>query len=614
MFFSVIMPTYNQASFIKRAINSLKSQTFKNWELIIINDGSTDETEDYASSFLKDTRVTYIKNIENKGLGAALNQGLALAKHEYVAYLPSDDYYYEEHLENFAKKFSSDPNIFLVFSGMAMESKDTMSFSPDKETKTIRENYSLQLVQTAHRKTNHKWVERNEWVTENLFLMYWRKLLGNGVFYSTQEITCFWTNHPWQRHKIVGENYGGSINLYRSFYKVKSPIKLRVSSYKFINEDELYSMYRGKLKPSENCLKILIVGELSYNPERIVALEESGHKLYGLWVNRPRFCFNYVGHLPFGNIEDVPYDNWQEKIEEIKPDIIYALLNFDAVPLAYEVLKKCAHLPFVWHFKEGPTLCLSHGTWNKLIYLFSCSDGNIFLNRIIKAWYEQFANMNQPSFIMDGDLPKDNFFTGDFSKKISLKDGAIHTIIAGRMVGLTIADLIELKNKNIHIHLYTENYYNSRENEIKMFIKAAPKHFHIHPHCSHLNWVKEFSKYDAGWLHSFKSQNEGNIMRASWDDLNIPARINTYMAAGIPVILKNNEKHIVATEYRIRELEIGILFNDINDLSEKLRNKELIKELSLNVHKHRMLFTFDHYVPELITFFRTVIEQKKRKQ
>ena len=58
--FSVIMPTYNQASFIRRAILSLQRQTYPNWELIIINDGCTDDTEMFISDFLNDERIVYI--------------------------------------------------------------------------------------------------------------------------------------------------------------------------------------------------------------------------------------------------------------------------------------------------------------------------------------------------------------------------------------------------------------------------------------------------------------------------------------------------------------------------------------------------------------------------
>ncbi|MCS2583326.1 glycosyltransferase family 2 protein [Bacteroides sp. BFG-551] len=99
-FFSVIMPTYNQAHFIRRAILSLYEQTYPNWELIIINDGCTDETEMFISDFLDDARVVYIKNENNQGLGYALNQGLKVAKFDLIAYLPSDDYYFENHPGN----------------------------------------------------------------------------------------------------------------------------------------------------------------------------------------------------------------------------------------------------------------------------------------------------------------------------------------------------------------------------------------------------------------------------------------------------------------------------------------------------------------------------------
>ena len=95
--FSVIMPTYNQSSFIRRAVLSLQKQSYKKWELIIINDGCTDATEEYLSDLLNDTKISYIKNDKNQGLGYALNQGLNRAKYDYIAYLPSDDFLYRNH-------------------------------------------------------------------------------------------------------------------------------------------------------------------------------------------------------------------------------------------------------------------------------------------------------------------------------------------------------------------------------------------------------------------------------------------------------------------------------------------------------------------------------------
>lgn len=135
--------------------------------------------------------------------------------------------------------------------------------------------------------------------------------------------------------------------------------------------------------------KNIVLGELAYNPERIYALEQAGHKLYGLWIPNPIFCFSTVGPLPFGHVEDIPFENWKEKIQEIKPDIIYGMLNFGAVHLAYDVMKACPDIPFVWHFKEGPSICLRQGMWDKLnILMYSCCGKNI-LEISVKAWFEQ---------------------------------------------------------------------------------------------------------------------------------------------------------------------------------------------------------------------------------
>lgn len=611
--FSVIMPTYNQASFIRRAIISLQQQTFTNWELIIINDGSTDDTVFFLSDFLENPNIKYIKNDNNMGLGYALNQGLAAANYKYIAYLPSDDFYYENHLETLMDKFISCSDAVLVFSGLRYYINDIMVGFPDTESIGLRKGHPLQLVQTAHKKTKDKWLEREEWVCESPFDMYWSKLINKGSFVPTKIISCFWTDHPHQRHKILGERYGGGLNQYRSFYSVKTPIKMKTSKYKFIDEVKFYEKFRDRsgLK-DKNSLKILLVGELAYNAERIYALEQAGHQLYGLWA-RPELTFNTVGKLPFGNVIDIPYEDYQRRIDEIKPDIIYALLNFVAVPLAYEVRKNIPDIPFVWHFKEGPSICLQRGLWDKLIYLFTYSDGIVYLNKETKDWIEMFTPKRETSFLLDGDIPKADFFGETTSKKLSEADGHIHTMVAGRLVGINPDDMHLLASHNIHLHLYTENYHNSREMLNNAMKSAAPNHFHTHPHVMQVNWTEEFSKYDAGWLHNLESNNKKNMFNVSWDDLNIPARTSTYAAAGLPVILRNNSDHIVAIQSKIEELGYGLFFNKLDDLITMLKDKRLMGELTKNAQKASSLFTFDHYVDSLTSFFRNVIKQKQNE-
>ena len=219
-------------------------------------------------------------------------------------------------------------------------------------------------------------MERSEMVTDDLFKMYWIKLLGSGSFIPTKEVTCEWISHPFQRHNIIINRSSGNLNKYRSFYNVGTPLKFCASGYNYVDEEKLYQDFRKKTVPQKNGLKILLVGELSYHPERIYALEEAGHQLYGLWTKDP--FYGMVGPIPFGNVKNVPHSDWRNEMKKIKPDIIYALLNFTAVPFAHEVLTADTGIPFVWHFKESPYTCRQLGTWDKLCDLFSNSDGQIF--------------------------------------------------------------------------------------------------------------------------------------------------------------------------------------------------------------------------------------------
>lgn len=217
---SVIMPTFNQAGFIRRAISSLFDQTFKDWELIIINDGCTDETELFIHDYLEHPEITYIKNKNNMGLGYSINNGLDIAKYDYIAYLPSDDFYDSNHLESLKQKLDKSENIVLAFSGLRYDDSPNAGILSYRKSQGVRPEYCLQLVQACHKKTDDRWIEREECVSEDLFFTFWRKLTGKGVFVPTDQVTCEWTNHPSQRHKIIGEKFGGGLNIYRHFYKV----------------------------------------------------------------------------------------------------------------------------------------------------------------------------------------------------------------------------------------------------------------------------------------------------------------------------------------------------------------------------------------------------------
>lgn len=95
--FSIILPTFNRQKMLAVAIQSVLDQSFQNWELLIIDDGSTDNTKGHVAQ-LEDARIHYYYQ-NNKGKSAARNRGVAEAKGEFICFLDSDDYYLGHHLE-----------------------------------------------------------------------------------------------------------------------------------------------------------------------------------------------------------------------------------------------------------------------------------------------------------------------------------------------------------------------------------------------------------------------------------------------------------------------------------------------------------------------------------
>lgn len=96
---SIIMPSYNTAKYIEESIKSVLVQTYTNWELIIVDDCSTDNTDEIVRSFLSDDRIKYFKHEKNSGAAVSRNKALREAKGKWIAFLDSDDLWLPEKLE-----------------------------------------------------------------------------------------------------------------------------------------------------------------------------------------------------------------------------------------------------------------------------------------------------------------------------------------------------------------------------------------------------------------------------------------------------------------------------------------------------------------------------------
>ena len=100
---SIIMPSYNTAGYIGETINSVLKQSYSNWELIIVDDCSPDNTDNVVESYLSDTRIKYLKNKKNSGAAVSRNKALREAKGRWIAFLDSDDLWMPEKLEKQVK-------------------------------------------------------------------------------------------------------------------------------------------------------------------------------------------------------------------------------------------------------------------------------------------------------------------------------------------------------------------------------------------------------------------------------------------------------------------------------------------------------------------------------
>lgn len=116
---SIIIPTHNRAEMLKEAINSVLSQTFTDYEVIVISDGSTDETDTVMAQFAaRDNRIKYISYKPAVNGGHARNRGILAAKGKYIAFLDDDDTWYSDKLEKQIKIFNNNTEIGLVTTGL----------------------------------------------------------------------------------------------------------------------------------------------------------------------------------------------------------------------------------------------------------------------------------------------------------------------------------------------------------------------------------------------------------------------------------------------------------------------------------------------------------------
>lgn len=142
---SIIMPSYNTADYIEASIESVRHQTYENWELIIVDDCSSDNTDEVVRPFLSDRRIRYLKNEQNSGAAISRNRALREAKGKWIAFLDSDDLWLPEKLEKQVSFMEQNGYHFSYTNyeeiNMAGEKTGVRVTGPKKITKTGMFNY-----------------------------------------------------------------------------------------------------------------------------------------------------------------------------------------------------------------------------------------------------------------------------------------------------------------------------------------------------------------------------------------------------------------------------------------------------------------------------------------
>ncbi len=650
---SILMPTFKHAWIIQRAIASVLWQDFTGWELLIIDDGSPDETNLAVEPYVADPRIHYQRLPRNGGLGAALNVATGQAQGEYLAYLPSDDLYHPDHLASLVAVLDAAPEVDLVYAGVRSHrhwwgwSGLTLHGAPlvglQGEEAVGREKQALAgtlaggdalgltnhnvfaLVQVLHRRASTsrmRWDERGQVVSDHLEPDFWRKLLSAGCrFASSGRVTCEWSDHPEQRHKIIAEAFGGLTPLpmprtgrglaaYRQYYGVPQGQSLnwQPSLGPRVDESRRYAaLARPPVALPTRRLKILLVGELGFNPERVLALEEAGHQLFATWIPSPE-PWDSASTLPIGAIEQVPWaSGWRSQLHEADPDVVYALLNVHALPLVHAVMEARIDVPVVFHFKESPQRALQLGLWRELDQILTRCAGQIFISQENLEWYGHHLPRavrldDDAVLVMDGDLPKRDWMTDDWTSTLSSVDGEVHTVSVGRPVNL--ARLAGFSTGGIHVHLYGSNFHSP---DVLRVAEQYPN-LHLHETVEPRNWVRELSRYDAAWVHDLYSDNDGDVRKASWGDLNLPARLGTYAAAGLPWLVRNDGRSATAVSALAARLGVGILYSGRDELLAQLRDGEEVAKCRAAMRANRHELSFDHHVGRLESFFNSVID------
>ncbi len=274
---SVLMSVYNGEEFIQESIDSILEQTFNDFELIIINDASTDKTEEIIEQY-DDNRIKLFNFSENRGVGAALNFGLSMVQGKYIAKADADDIYDSDRL--LKQKHYLDINEDITLVGSLIK-----YFPHNKDVKKSDQYKFIKSVQEIQHNKFTKWQE----ITEKI---YWYCCITHSTIMARSEII----KKIGYEDMRLGEDYKLFYDLNKQGYKMANLQEvlsmIRVSKVSLsTNKDLIYrALYNIKKEEINNLFssgKVYIWGAGSFGKNAFKIFKKENLDIYGFIDSNP---------------------------------------------------------------------------------------------------------------------------------------------------------------------------------------------------------------------------------------------------------------------------------------------------------------------------------------
>jgi glycosyltransferase involved in cell wall biosynthesis len=311
--FSVIIPLYNKSQFISRSIDSVLNQTFKEYEIIVINDGSTDGGEKLVKE--KYGNRVYLFHQDNQGVSSARNKGIAQAKFSYVSFLDADDYWHEGYLDAVQKVILKFPDVGIVGTGYTSKSFQPLDrleyyFLKDYFSQAIKNTFYFTSATTIKKSffENNPGFDPQLKMGEDLDVWFRANLFfGDGAYIFNQLV--YYGDEDEQRavNKIYKLEETLISKISKPDYYEKASGRSKTSKYQFeLFRDKwiyfnIFPLYRRKFnkEPLVKLLEVLpkrllFVRGFYLLPYRLLNSLFSNMRLAILFRNYMKFCFRYI--------------------------------------------------------------------------------------------------------------------------------------------------------------------------------------------------------------------------------------------------------------------------------------------------------------------------------